>query len=69
MGNDNKAGLPIFDLYSVSELARRSRGQYKEMSILRMKLGHDPVSERFRAYMSKVLRKSEAELFGVTAPK
>ena len=69
MVTENTVGYPIFDLYSVSELARRSRGQYREITIFRMKRGYDPVSPKFRTYMGHVLRKPETELFGVTAPK
>jgi len=62
MATKQFSNMPLFRLYTVSELAELT--PYKESYLLRVKEGRTPLNWRFRETVAKILRRSEVELFG-----
>ena len=54
--------LPIFDLFDLTELARRTG--YSELTLVRIKTGVIAANKRFRRVCATTLGKSAEELFG-----
>ena len=61
----DKVTHPIFERYTLSELARRL--DRSEGYLLDMRRGKEPAGPRFRAMAASILRKPEAELFAPEA--
>ena len=65
MTQKGKPSAPIFDLYTLSELAELL--PYRETYLLDLKRGNTPLTERFRKTACGILRRPESELFGQPA--
>ena len=62
MSTKQLPNIPLFRLYSISELAELT--PYKESYLLRVREGRTSLNWRFRETVAKILRRSEVELFG-----
>jgi len=58
---DRQPAAPLFDLYGLDELARLTG--YSEVYLIALKQQPERIRPRFRLTVSRILGRSEAELF------